>query len=109
VRAWRRPARESADHPRPSPEPASRHGARASALLDTLLRDVVLDHPQVRVRTTTVAGSARTQLVKRSAAADLVIVGARRGRSPLDLRPGRIAHALLHNTQCPVAVVPLSG
>jgi nucleotide-binding universal stress UspA family protein len=100
VRAWRRPARESADRPRPSPEPASRHGARASALLDTLLRDVVLDHPQVRVRTTTVAGSA---------AADLVIVGARRGRSPLDLRPGRIAHALLHNTQCPVAVVPLSG
>jgi nucleotide-binding universal stress UspA family protein len=44
VRAGRRPARESADHPRPSPEAARRHGARASALLDTLLRDVVLDH-----------------------------------------------------------------
>ncbi|WP_413253619.1 universal stress protein [Streptomyces mirabilis] len=69
----------------------------------------MLDHPQVRVGTTTVARSARTQLVRRSAAADLVIVGARRGQSPLGLRPGRIAHVLLHDAQCPVAVAPLSG
>ncbi|MFD8006914.1 universal stress protein [Streptomyces mirabilis] len=47
--------------------------------------------------------------MRRSAAADLVIVGARRGQSPLGLRPGRIAHALLHDAQCPVAVAPLSG
>lgn len=109
VRAWRRPARGTADHPRPAPEAVRRHEARASALLDTLLRDAVLDHPRVRVRSATVEGSARSQLVKRSAAADLVIVGARRGRSTLGLRPGRIAHTLLHHAKCPVAVVPMSG
>lgn len=106
VRAWRRPARETADHPRPATDAVRRHEARASALLDTLLRDAVLDHPDVRVRTTTVEGSARTQLVKRSAAADLVIVGARRGQRSFGLRAGRIAHALLQHAQCPVAVVP---
>ncbi|MEV0912542.1 universal stress protein [Streptomyces hokutonensis] len=109
VRAWKRPARRTADRSRQAPESARRHEAHASALLDTLLRDVVLDHPRVRVRTTTVEGSARSQLVKRSAAADLVIVGARRGHGPLGLRPGRIAHALLHHAKCPVAVVPLPG
>ncbi|MFI6620245.1 universal stress protein [Streptomyces sp. NPDC050528] len=109
VRAWKRPARRTADRSRQVPESARRHEAHASALLDTLLCDVVLDHPRVRVRTTTVEGSARSQLVKRSAAADLVIVGARRGHSPLGLRPGRIAHALLHHAKCPVAVVPLPG
>jgi len=109
VRAWKRPARRTADRSRQAPEVARRHEAHASALLDTLLRDVVLDHPRVRVRTTTVEGSARSQLVNRSAAADLVIVGARRGRSPLGLRSDRIAQALLHHAKCPVAVVPLPG
>ncbi|WP_262064384.1 universal stress protein [Streptomyces sp. STR69] len=109
VRAWKSPARGTADHSRSVPGAARRHEARASALLDTLLRDVVLDHPGVRVRTTTVEGAARSQLVNRSAAADLVIVGARRGRNPLGLRSDRIAQALLHRAQCPVAVVPLSG
>jgi len=109
VRAWKRPARKAADRSRQVPEAARRREAQASALLDTLLRDVVLDHPRVRVRTTTVEGSARSQLVRRSAAADLVIVGARRGRHPLGLRPGRTAQALLHHAKCPVAVVPLPG
>ncbi|WP_329241521.1 universal stress protein [Streptomyces sp. NBC_01478] len=109
VRAWKRPARRTADRSRQAPESARRHEAHASALLDTLLRDAVLDHPRVRVRTTTVEGSARSQMVKRSAAADLVVVGARRGRRPLGLRPGRIAQALVHHAKCPVAVVPLSG
>jgi nucleotide-binding universal stress UspA family protein len=109
VRAWKRPARKAADRSRQVPEAVRLHEAQASALLDTLLRDVVLDHPRVRVRTTTVEGSARSQLVRRSAAADLVIVGARRGRHPLGLWPGRTAQALLHHAKCPVAVVPLPG
>ena len=109
VRAWKHPVRRTADRSRSASEAARRHEAHASALLDTLLRDVVLDHPRVRFRTTTVEGSARSQLVKRSAAADLVIVGVRRGRHPLGLRPGRIALTLLHHAKCPVAVVPLSG
>ncbi|MGQ4481609.1 universal stress protein [Streptomyces sp. SAS_276] len=109
VRAWKRPVRKAADRSRQVPETARCREARASALLDTLLSDVVLDHPRVRVRTTTVEGSARGQLVKRSAAADLVIVGARRGHGLLGLRPGRVAQALLHHAKCPVAVVPLPG
>lgn len=106
VRAWRRPAHDRADGPASAEEPARRHEQRASALLDTLLRDVVADHPGVRVRQVTVEGPAHTVLVRRSAAADLVVVGARRGHGRLGLQLGRVSHTLLHHAECPVAVVP---
>ncbi|MFF7928289.1 universal stress protein [Streptomyces mirabilis] len=57
VRAWRRPARDRRSLAS-VPGSGRRHEARGSALLDTPLRDVVLDHPQVRVRPTTVAGGS---------------------------------------------------
>ncbi|MFF9819774.1 universal stress protein [Streptomyces sp. NPDC014006] len=103
VRAWRCPAHESAD------EPARRHEQRASALLDELLRDTVADQPVVRVRRVTVEGPAHSVLVRRSAAADLVIVGARRRQGRLGLQLGRVSHTLLHHADCPVAVVPLAA
>jgi nucleotide-binding universal stress UspA family protein len=93
VRAWHRPARERA-------------AEQASALLDTLLRDAGEGHPGVRIRRATVEGPAHSILVDRSAAADLVVLGTRRGHGRLGLRLGRVSHALLRHAACPVAVVP---
>ncbi|MEV1063609.1 universal stress protein [Streptomyces sp. NPDC050263] len=109
VRAWRCPAHASADDPALADEPVRRHEERASAVLDTLLRDAMADHPAVRVRRVTAEGPAHSVLVRRSAAADLVIVGARRRHGHLGLQLGRVSHTLLHHADCPVAVVPQSA
>ncbi|MFF4733011.1 universal stress protein [Streptomyces mirabilis] len=112
-----RPRRVAAPSTSCAPGGAPRARPQITPVRGTGLRPA--GHPAARRRARPSAGpgthydgrevGARTQLVRRSAAADLVIVGARRGQSPLGLRPGRIAHALLHDAQCPVAVAPLSG
>ncbi|KQX67359.1 universal stress protein [Streptomyces sp. Root1310] len=106
VRAWRCPAHESADDPALAGDAARRHEARASALLDTLLQEAVTARPGVLVRRVTAEGPAHSVLVRRSEAADLVIVGARRREGHLGLQLGRVSHTLLHHAHCPVAVVP---
>ncbi|MXM65587.1 universal stress protein [Streptomyces sp. HUCO-GS316] len=106
VRAWRCPAHETTDHPLLAGEPARYHEERASALLDTLLHDAMADHPDVHVRRVTVEGPARRVLLNRSAAADLLIVGARRRHGHSGLQLGRVGHTLLHHAECPVAIVP---
>ncbi|MBC2904170.1 universal stress protein [Streptomyces cupreus] len=97
VRAWRRPAYPSTDE---------NHEERASALLDDALHDPMADHPGVRVRRDTLEGPARRVLLNRSAAADLVIIGARHRSGRFGLQLGRVGHTLLHHALCPVAVVP---
>ncbi|WP_409054976.1 universal stress protein [Streptomyces sp. SYP-A7185] len=106
VRAWRCPAHETTDHPLLAEEPEHHHEERASALLDAVLHDATADHPAVRVRRTTVEGPARKVLLHRSAAADLVIVGARRRHGHFGLQLGRVGHTLLHHAECPVVIVP---
>ncbi|MFI0538393.1 universal stress protein [Streptomyces sp. WSLK1-3] len=106
VRAWRCPAHETADEPRLAQNPAHLHEERASAQLDDLIDEEMADHPGVRVRRNTVEGPARRVLLNRSAAADLVIIGARRRTGPFGLQLGRVGHTLLHHAQCPVAIVP---
>ncbi|MBG0850788.1 universal stress protein [Streptomyces spinoverrucosus] len=106
VRTWRRPAYEAIDHSTSAQEPERQHEEQASAVLDALLADVTADHPAVRVSRTTVEGPARKVLVHRSAASDLVIVGARRRSGHFGLQLGRVNHTLLHHAACPVAVVP---
>ncbi|MEU9571088.1 universal stress protein [Streptomyces massasporeus] len=100
VRAWRRPGHASAEAPGRANE------ERARAELDALLRDASAAHPGVRVNRTAVEGPARKVLVHRSAAADLVVVGARRRQGHFGLQLGTVAHTLLHHAECPVAVVP---
>ncbi|MFF3905914.1 universal stress protein [Streptomyces sp. NPDC001848] len=104
IRAWRHPAHRPMDHPLLTGDPAHFCEERAATLIDALLQDAVADHPGVRVHRTTVEGTARRVLLRRSAAADLVIIGVRRGHDRRDL--GRVAHTLLHHAECPVAVVP---
>ncbi|ANS70131.1 hypothetical protein SLINC_7907 [Streptomyces lincolnensis] len=106
VRAWRRPAHGTPEHLLMAGEPAHHLRDRASALLDTALRDAEADHPTVRVRRATVEGPAHKVLWHRSAAADLLVIGARRRTGHFGLQLGRVGHALLHHAACPVVVVP---
>ncbi|MFJ7333195.1 universal stress protein [Streptomyces sp. NPDC101110] len=100
VRAWRRAAHA------PTDAPDRDHEEKAGAELEELLAVAMSEHPGVRVHRTAVEGPARKVLVHRSAAADLVVVGARRRQGHFGLQLGTVAHTLLHHAACPVAVVP---
>ncbi|MEU6378759.1 universal stress protein [Streptomyces sp. NPDC046909] len=106
VRAWSRPAHEMTQPPLRAGDLGRRREHAVSELLDAALYDAALDRPAVRVRRATVEGSARKVLLRRSGAADLVIVAARRGHGRFRPRLGRVAHGLLQHAECPVAVVP---
>lgn len=105
VRVWRRPAHEPMQHPLLTGAPALYHEERASTLIDALLQDATADHPDVRVDRTTLEGPAHKVLLRRSAAADLAVIGIRRGPGSHGYL-GRVGHTLLHHAMCPVAVVP---
>ncbi|MGW6316516.1 universal stress protein [Streptomyces sp. NPDC055099] len=109
VRAWRRPAVEGASHPRLTAQSVHFHQEQASTLLDEAVREASIDHPGVVVHRATPERTARKALLRRSAAADLLVVGATRRHGHIGLQLGRVAHAVLHHAQCPVAVVPHLG
>ncbi|MEU6546883.1 universal stress protein [Streptomyces sp. NPDC046859] len=98
VRAWR--------HPAPVGAGDGDHERRAATLLDEALRAPLAAHPDVRVRRATVEGPARAVLMDRSAAADLLVLGARHRHGHFGLQLGRVGHTLLHHAECPVAIVP---
>ncbi|MFB7712430.1 universal stress protein [Streptomyces sp. NPDC056105] len=106
LRAWRCPAHETTDHPGLADEPERYHEEQASARLDAVLQEAMADHPDVKVCRAIVEGTARKVLVQRSAAADLVVIGARRRHGHFGLQLSRVGHTLLHHADCPVAVVP---
>nr|WP_222109251.1 universal stress protein [Streptomyces cupreus] len=103
VRAWRSPAHESTDHPLPADAPARLHEEQAEKTLAEALRDAPAGLELLR---RTVEGPARRVLVDASHRADLLVVGARRREAHFGLQLGRVAHAALHHSACPVAVVP---
>ncbi|TJZ58973.1 universal stress protein [Streptomyces piniterrae] len=109
VRAWRCPAHETTDHPLLAGAPELYHEERASALLDKALGAVAGDHPMVHIRRATVEGPPHKVLVRRSAAADLLVVGAQRRHGHFGLQLGRVGHVALHHAECPVVVVPQPG
>ncbi|MDO0909777.1 universal stress protein [Streptomyces sp. DT2A-34] len=106
IRAWRRPAHRTAPHPLLTGEPAHAEEEHASALLDEALDGVAKEYPGVIVHRALVEGSARHTLVARSSAADLLVIGARRRHGHLGPQLGLVGHAVLHHSECPVAVVP---
>ena len=106
VRAWRRPVHEFGDHPLAAHDAARVHEERASTLLTDALSGAVRDHPDVDLHRRPAEGPAHRILVDASADADLIIVGAERRHGHFGLQLGRTAHALLHHSECPVAVVP---
>ncbi|WP_030610305.1 universal stress protein [Streptomyces fulvoviolaceus] len=103
VRAWRCPAHESTDHPLLAGEPARLHEKHAEEALAEALRDAPSD---VELHSRVVEGNARQVLVDLSHRADLLVVGARHRNGHFGLQLGRVAHAMLHHSACPVAVVP---
>ncbi|MBB4984272.1 universal stress protein [Streptomyces nymphaeiformis] len=106
VRTWRRPAHEPIDHPLLSGNRAIHLAEQSSELLDKALEAAVTEHPRVRLRRAILEGPAHRVLTERSAAADLLVVGARRRDGLVGLELGRVAHRALHHATCPVAVVP---
>ncbi|MGV9911059.1 universal stress protein [Streptomyces tendae] len=98
VRAWRCPAHETIDHPLLTGEPARLYEERAARELEAALEDAP---PDVAVRRHTVEGPARAVLPAASAEAGLLVIGRR-----TQGRLGRVAHAVLHRSACPVVVVP---
>ncbi|WP_031174103.1 universal stress protein [Streptomyces durhamensis] len=106
VHAWRRAAFDRHGNPIRAGGPEDTCEERASAVVDARLKAAIGEYPHVRTRPATSGGPAAKILVDRTAAADLVIVGARRRTSAFGLQLGRVSHALLHHAQCPVAVVP---
>ncbi|MFF0677537.1 universal stress protein [Streptomyces tendae] len=98
VRAWRCPAHETVDHPLLTGEPARLYEERAAKELETALENAPSD---VAVGRYTVEGPARAVLPAASADAGLLVIGRR-----VHGRLGRVAHAVLHRSACPVVVVP---
>lgn len=107
VRAWRCPASEAVGLPRAKDSPpALTWEMRAATELDQALEASIEENPAVAVSRSTVEGPAHQVLVRRSAAADLLVVGASRRKGHMGLQLGRTAHTALHHSSCPVAVVP---
>ncbi|MFJ4584642.1 universal stress protein [Streptomyces echinatus] len=103
VRTGRRTASGAGGERVPADEQA---GADPSAVPGASLDDLIAEHPRVRTHRTVIQGTAGKVLVDRSAAADLVIIGTRRGTGRFGLPLGQPGHTLLRHAQCPVAVVP---
>ncbi|CAL9639385.1 universal stress protein [Streptomyces sp. enrichment culture] len=112
VRVWRRPAHRTAPHPLLRGAPDHRREEDAATLLEEALA-AVGEFPAGEagpvVHRTVVEGSVRQTLLDRSAAADLLVVGAPRRHPHLGPQLGHVGHTLLHHADCPVAVVPHHG
>ncbi|MEU9877951.1 universal stress protein [Streptomyces phaeochromogenes] len=106
VRAWRCPAHQTTDHPLLAGEPARLYEQQATETLEAALRDAPAG---VELHRRIVEGPARKVLLDASAEADLLVVGAQRRHGHFGLQLGRVAHAVLHHSACPVAVVPQQG
>ncbi|MEV5276987.1 universal stress protein [Streptomyces sp. NPDC052811] len=108
VRTWRGPGRGRFAPLSSGPRTGGLDEEKAAAALDGALRVARDRHPEVRTRTVAVEGHTHRVLVERSAAADLLVIGARRNKG-LGVQLSRTGHAVLQHAACPVAVVPQHG
>ncbi|CAM5262713.1 universal stress protein [Streptomyces narbonensis] len=76
--------------------------------LDDLLEPWRKRYAGVEVEAKPVVGSPAFQLVEASQTAQLLIVGRRSLNVPLGPHLGHVAHAVIHHSPAPVAVVPLT-
>ncbi|MFG3344196.1 universal stress protein [Streptomyces sp. NPDC048018] len=74
--------------------------------LDDLLEPWRKRYAGVKVEARAVVGSPAYQLVETARTAQLVIVGRRNRKIPLGPHLGHVAHAVIHHSPAPVAVVP---
>ncbi|MFI7012509.1 universal stress protein [Streptomyces sp. NPDC050145] len=106
VHTWRKPAHEPVDHPLLTRDEAPFFEHRAAETLDGALEAAVSAHPEVRLRRSLAQGAPHRVLTDRSAAADLLVLGAGHRHHWGGLQLGRVAHRALHHAACPVAIVP---
>ncbi|MFF7953222.1 universal stress protein [Streptomyces griseorubiginosus] len=79
---------------------------RESVTLAELLRPWREKHPDVEVTEESSYGTPGNHLADASRDSSLVVVGRRVRRNPLGAHIGPVAHAVLHHSVAPVAVVP---
>ncbi|QNS02727.1 universal stress protein [Streptomyces xanthii] len=106
VHTWRKPAHEPVDHPLLTRGEAPFFEHRAAETLDLAIAAATRKHPEVPVRRALVEGAPHRVLTDRSAAADLLVLGAGHRHHWAGLQLGRAAHRALHHAACPVAIVP---
>ncbi|MEV6202916.1 universal stress protein [Streptomyces sp. NPDC051771] len=82
-------------------------GAGVRVGLDELLSPWRTRYPGADVTAKAVVGSAAYQMTEASREAELVVVGRRARRLPVGPHVGHVAHAVVHHSPAPVAVVPL--
>lgn len=104
VCAWRTPLFEGLETG--TDDEARTREEHASILLEDSIDAATRAHPDVRVRRAVVEGPPAHVLLARTAAADLLVVGARRRQGQFGMQIGRVGHRVLHHALCPVAVVP---
>ncbi|GAA1570514.1 universal stress protein [Streptomyces globosus] len=82
-------------------------GQRAAEALEVLLEPWRRTYSGVRVSHEAVTGAAGARLVDAAKGAALLAVGRRTRKVPLGPHVGPVAHAAVHHSPAPVAVVPL--
>ncbi len=105
VRAWRAP-QQPTDPLIVLDETVRAYEEQATGILDEVLSEAESEYPQVAVQRAVIEGPAHKALLKPSADADLLVVGATRRHDHRGLHLGRVSHTALHHAACPVAVVP---
>lgn len=78
----------------------------AEAVLDHAIEQLGEDRQGVEVRREVVPGKPVDVLVERSRGADLLVLGGRRARTPVDQRPLSVAARCVQLAACPIVVVP---
>ncbi|MFD5257551.1 universal stress protein [Streptomyces bobili] len=88
-----------------APEIGAELGRQEAAALAGLLRPWRAKYPDVEVVEISRTGTAADRVLDASREASLVVVGRRIRRSPFGTHIGPVAHAVLHHSTAPVAVV----
>ncbi|MHA6758003.1 universal stress protein [Streptacidiphilus sp. PAMC 29251] len=105
VRTWMYPPSYSGYMVMPPDDSDERNGEETRDLLEVLAA-ARKEYPDVRVFTEVGMNDPSIALVRVSAGAGLVVVGANRHRNRFALPIGRVAQQVLHHAHAPVAVVP---
>ncbi|MCY0922527.1 universal stress protein [Streptomyces sp. H27-G5] len=104
VHGWKLPS-ASGYSPVLNPSVAREVDRTVAQMLDDMLMPWRLKFPDVRLEEKTLIGPAGRELVQAASDADLVVIGRRIRRSNLGTHLGAVAHAVLHHTAAPVAVL----
>lgn len=90
-------------------QPGDESEAAARLVLDQAIEQLGDRGEGVELRREVVEGKPLDILVERSHDADLLVLGGRRARTPIDHRPRSVAARAIQLAACPVVVVPTAA